>query len=148
MTARNGTEPGRVLSQGHEFTLSSFFSNIFSSSSSFQLFNSVHMRFFLFFSLFICLFVFYIVVYLCLHERILHTCKLHVCRLLFTGNVSNAIPFWSRRLIACVQTPPPPPSPPIFIEGRRSVQRLKIDLSISETFHENFPRILREVNVM
>ena len=33
--------------------------------------------------------------------------KLHVYKLFFTGNVSNAIRFWSRRLIACVQTPPP-----------------------------------------
>ena len=40
-----------------------------------------------------------------------------------------------------------PPSPPIFIERRGSVHRLKIDLSISEKFHKNFPRIIREINV-
>ena len=31
--------------------------------------------------------------------------KLHVYKLFFTGNVSNAIRFWSQRLIACVQSP-------------------------------------------
>ena len=40
-----------------------------------------------------------------------------------------------------------PSSPPIFIEGRGSVHRLKIDMSISEKFHKSFPRILREINV-